>query len=66
MRSRPMPRALIGGDDRAGLGHRAGGVEGEVRVDLGRDAAGHDSGELGAETHREPVADRSVDGLGGA
>ena len=38
-------------------------VEGEVRIDLRRDPARHDAGKLGPEGDREPVADRSHDGL---
>ena len=51
----PDAARLVVGDQRLGLGDRAGGVEGEIGVDLGRDAAGHDSGQLGAEIDRQAI-----------
>ncbi len=41
----------------AGLGDHRLGVEREVGVDLGRDAAGNDGGELGAEIDGDAVGD---------
>ena len=36
---------------------RAFDIEGEIGIDLGRDAAGHELRELGAEIDREPLGD---------
>ena len=47
---------LVGGDDRAGLGDRRLGVEGEVGIDLGRDPARHDARR--ARCRRRPRAGR--------
>jgi hypothetical protein len=47
--------ALVERDERLGLGDRAGLVEGEARVDLGRDAAGDDLEDLRAEVHELPA-----------
>ena len=47
---------LIRRDHGAGLVDGRTGVEGKIRIDLGRHPAGHELGEFGAERHRKPVA----------
>ena len=57
---------LIGRDDGAGLVDRGFRVEGEVGVDLGGDAAGHELGEGRADGNRQPVGDGGNDALAAA
>jgi hypothetical protein len=46
---------LIGCYHGASLVHGRAGVEGKIRIDLGRHSARHELGEFGAERHRKPV-----------
>lgn len=56
---------FVAGDERAGFGERAGGVEAEARIDFGGDAVGNDLENFEAEGDGEFV-ERDVEGTASA
>ena len=56
-RSRETPRWSIIGDDLARLRDRAFDIEGQIGIDFGRDAAGHELRQFRAEIDRKALGD---------
>ena len=57
MRSRAMPCCLVKLDEMPAFGDQRGGVEGQVRVGFGGDAAGNDFQNFQAEQNHQIVED---------